>query len=138
MSIEVVGEEKVIRTCAGIAERSNNLMPVFEAAIERQEKYEEQVFDEAEGKYVLTGALRESLTGANAQGAVREVRPSSVKFGSSIWYAKFQVEDPGPVTAAGGLERKGHKSAVLKRAPRSFELATVAAGEYIMRGVSLG
>jgi hypothetical protein len=132
MSIEVVGEEKVIATCEGIARRTNDLMPVFEVAVERQEAFEEEIF--AEGKYVQTGMLRDSLTSANAEGAVRDVRPTTIRFGSSIWYARFQVEDPGPVTDKGGLERKGHKSAVLKRAPRGFQVLTTAAGEYIMRG----
>ena len=128
--IEIIGEEKLAASLAGIVDRAGNLRPVFDLAIERQEQYEETLFES--GKYVRTGALRDSLTNSNAEGAIRNVRAMSVEFGTSIWYGRFQVENPGPVTPAGGLTRKGHKSAVLKRAPAAAVEVTEAVGEYVM------
>lgn len=132
MSIEVVGEERVIATCVGVGERAQNLSPEFTEEIGRLERAEESVF--SGGEYVRTGALRDSLTHSGAEGAVRRVTRSSLEFGSSIFYARFQVENPGPQTPAGGLERKGHPSAVLKLEPQAGVEVTESVGEYILRG----
>lgn len=131
MSIEIVGEERLTLTCLGIAERTHDLAPAFADEIERLEHAEESLFT---GGYVLTGRLRDSLTRSSSEGAIRRVTMSSLEFGTSIWYAPFQVENPGPQTPAGGLERKDHPSAVLKLEPETAIELTEAAGDYIMRG----
>jgi hypothetical protein len=132
--IDVLGAERLERTCRDVGRRCRDLAPVFDAALGKLERAEEPLFSE---KYVDTGALRDSLTARRAPGAVRRVTGSTIEFGSSIYYARFQVEDPGPLTAAGGLVRAGHPSAVLKLEPAlGDELARVA-GDYVMRGAGL-
>ena len=131
--IEILGTLKLERTCLGIGERMVNQEPVLEAAMQRLEQSEEKFF---EGQYVRTGALRESLTG-DGPGAIRRVTRTGFEFGSSIHYAAFQVENPGPVTPAGGLQRRGHPSAILKvDEAQAAELAATL-GEYVMRGHDL-
>jgi hypothetical protein len=132
--IDIVGGEHLERTCTGIGGRCRDLAPVFAEAVPVQERAELPLFAE---KYVLTGALRDSLTSSHAEGAVRRVTESGLEFGSGIYYARFQVEDPGPETAAGGLERRGHPSAVLKLSPELATGLTADAGEYVMRGLAL-
>jgi hypothetical protein len=110
--IEVIGVEKTTRDLAGISERITDLAPAFEQAARMFEASEARLFGELGGKYVRTGALRRSLTVAGE--GIRDVHQGSLRFGSDVPYAAFQVEDPGPVTPAGGLKRKGHPSAVLK------------------------
>ena len=128
--IELIGTERIARTCEGIAHRMVNQEPALELAMKRLEQSEEKFF---EGRYVQTGALRESLVG-DGPGAIRRVTRTGFEFGSSVYYAAFQVESPGPVTPAGGLERRGHPSAILKvDEAQSAELAATL-GEYVMRG----
>ena len=131
--IELIGTEKLARTCEGIAHRMINQEPALELAMKRLEDSEEKFFEEG---YVRTGALKESLTG-DGPGAIRRVTRTGFEFGSSIHYAAFQVEDPGPVTPAGGLQRRGHPSAILKVEPEQAHELTVALGEYVMRGHDL-
>ena len=112
MTIEILGVDKVERDLHGIAGRMVDMEPAFRDATHLLEASEARLFDELAGRYVRTGQLRRSLTAPGA--GVREVRAGHMAFGSDVYYARFQVEDPGPPTAAGGLERKGHPSAVLK------------------------
>ena len=112
MTIEIVGVDKVERDLRGIAGRMVDMEPAFRDATHLLEASEARLFDELAGRYVRTGALRRSLTSPGA--GVREARAGHMAFGSDVPYARFQVEDPGPVTPAGGLERKGHPSAVRK------------------------
>ena len=132
VGIQVIGEEHLRRTCAGISGRLENHTAGMGAQIRRLEGTESELF--SEGQYVRTGALRDSLTRSGAAGAVRRVHGSELEFGSSIPYAKFQVEDPGPETPAGGLQRKGHPSAVLKLDEATALEVTRDLGEYLMRG----
>jgi hypothetical protein len=132
MSIEIVGVEKVERDLQGISQRILDMEPAFREATVLLEASEARLFDQLGGRYVRTGALRQSLTTPGA--GVREVTPHGLAFGSDVYYARFQVEDPGPVTPAGGLERKGHPSAVLKLSEADAE--TVARG--VMRHVTEG
>lgn len=112
-AIELVGVERLNRTVKGMGERMGNMLPLLVVESERLEAMEEEHFGALGGKYVATGRLRDSLTTSGASDAVRRATLTTLEFGSEVPYAKFQVIDPGPVTPAGGLERRGHKSAVL-------------------------
>jgi hypothetical protein len=134
--IDLVGEEKVVRDLAGISGRMLDLQPVFRGEIQRLEASEARLFDELGGRYVDTGATRDSLTASGGRGAVRETTRSTLAFGSSVYYARFLVEHPGPVTDKGGLKRPP-PSAVLKLEPETAELAARDVGEHVMRGGEL-
>src|SRR5215469_10515180 len=97
IDVDLIGEERLTSRCHGIGIRCLELRPVFEGAMQKLEQDEKEFFGE---KYVLTGALRDSLTTSGSPDAIRRVTNSALEFGSSLYYAKFQVEDPGPVTPA--------------------------------------
>jgi len=129
VDVDIVGAERLMRRCDGIAWRLTHQEPVMKEAMNRLEKSEEKFFGD---QYVDTGRLRDSLTNEHAEGAIRRVLPTGAVFGSSIYYAPFQVEDPGPITPAGGLVRHGHPSAILKVDKSQGDELTVALGEYVM------
>jgi len=133
ISIEVAGSDKVQHDLRAMAGRMADISPVTRAQFHWLELREERLF--SRGKYVRTGALRASLTQDTAAGAIRVTEPGGLKFGTSVWYAPFQVVHPGPVTPKGGLRRKGHTSAVLKRL-RPAERRNLAedVGNWILKG----
>jgi hypothetical protein len=130
--IEIVGGRKVEQDLEGISRRLVDMEPAFRETTVLLEASEARLFDQLGGRYVRTGRLRRSLTMPGE--GVREVRAAGLAFGSDVYYAPFQVEDPGPVTPAGGLERKGHPSAVLKLDEETA--AAVARG--LMRHIAEG
>lgn len=80
----------------------------------------------AGGKYVRTGALRASLTSMTAPGAVRTLTPGSLKFGTSIWYAKYQgTTGPG---------RHRPPSALLKPSRTMAAAGAMSTKNYILYG----
>jgi hypothetical protein len=95
---------------------------VFRAA----ERAEATIFESYGGKYVDTGALRASLTEREAEGAVRELRPGEMLFGTTVYYARFQ--------GTTGVGRHSPPSAIIKAT--AIEAAAAAAGlrDYIMYG----
>jgi len=133
IDIEIHGADKAVRDLARISERLENLSPVMHKQITILEEREATMF--AGGKYQDTGALMRSLTMSGAPGAVREVTPHGLKFGTSIWYAKYQVRDPGPETDQGGLKRAGHESAVMRKlTPMDAHRIAEESGTYAMHG----
>ena len=133
VDIEIHGADKAVRDLARISERLENLSPVMHKQITILEEREATMF--AGGKYQDTGALMRSLTMSGAPGAVREVTPHGLKFGTSIWYAKYQVRDPGPETDQGGLKRAGHESAVMRKlTPMDAHRIAEESGTYAMHG----
>jgi hypothetical protein len=135
--IEILGTEKLTATTAAIGGRLEDLSPGFEQILPAMEAAERSVFASLGGKYVLTGRLEASLTEPSGQDAVRRVTASSLEFGSSVPWARFQVVDPGPKTAKGGLKRSGHPSAVIRLNAAEEHLMVDQLGEYVMRGVAL-
>jgi hypothetical protein len=132
LDVSIRGADKVEHDLLGISRRADNLSPVFRKEMRMLERREMVMFA---GKYVDTGRLRASLTQESAPGAVREILPNGFKFGSSIWYGKYQVVNPGPETENGGLRRAGHESAVMHKLSQSdCRKVTEEVGGYIMQG----
>jgi hypothetical protein len=134
MSVEIVGADKLVARTRGMSLRMLDMEPVLKHEARAFEESEKALFGSLGGQYVATGALRDSLTTSSASGAVRRTTHDQLKFGSDIYYAAFQVVDPGPQTGAGGLARKGHPSAVLKLdSAAGFEVVRNM-GTFIMYG----
>lgn len=108
--LQVLGAETTAERLDRIADRMNNSRRGFEHALDTLEAGEERHFRSLRGRYVRTGALRDSLTQENAQGAIREAHADHALFGTSIFYGRFL--------------RKGKKSAVLVLKP--LERKTIA------------
>jgi hypothetical protein len=116
----------------GISDRLEDMAPLFEREITRLQESEVAHFAALGGRFVRTGALRASLTTQAAPGAIRRVEAHHLEFGSAIYYAPFQVEHPGPPTPAGGLQRRGHPSAVLELTEQERRAITEDMGSYVM------
>jgi hypothetical protein len=134
MTIDLVGGEKLERDLAGMAERLVNMEPSLRGEIHRLETMETMRFDELGGRFVNTGATRSSLTSSASSDAVREVTPQGLAFGSAVFYARFLVEHPGPVTEKGGLKRPP-PSAILKLEPETAAQITQDVGDHVMGGL---
>ncbi len=74
---------------AGVAERLATPEVAFAALMRDFEAEERSIFASYAGKYVQTGALMASLTGSGS-GAIRELTPGGLAFGTSVWYGVFQ------------------------------------------------
>jgi hypothetical protein len=131
VTIEIVGTEKVERDLAGMSERLLDMQPVFREEIRMLEAAEAARFDDLGGQYVDTGATRSSLTSSASSDAVRELTPHGLAFGSSVYYARFLVEHPGPVTEKGGLKRPP-PSAILKLEPEQAAQIARDVGDHVM------
>jgi len=104
-SVELIGAAHAEHTFEGIATRLLDMSPALRAEERVLEVQEQGVFAQHAGRFVDTGALKNSLTMPNAPGAVRKVSATSLQFGTSIKYARFQTEHIGPETEAGGMAR---------------------------------
>lgn len=102
--IQALGVEKTIGDLEGIAHRMSDAQPAFEEAMRILERGEQRLFRRLHGKYVRTGATRDSLTQPAANHAIREAHADELVFGTSVWYARF-------------LRNKRGKSAVLVLTP---------------------
>lgn len=118
--IEVRGDERAADRLDGIAHRMQNAQPAFEDVARILEAGEQRHFDSLRGRYVRTGALRDSLTEESANGAIREAHGDSLTFGTSIFYARF-------------LRRK-KKSAVLVLKPLERKQASQAIMDFVTGG----
>jgi hypothetical protein len=107
-AIDVIGSGPFVSKLDRIRGRMENLEDVFEKAFRIWEAGEARHFGGLGGRYVRTGALRDSLTQPNANGAIREAHAQEAVFGSSVFYAKFQ--------------RRNKKSAVLVLKPTERKL----------------
>lgn len=105
MPVKVIGVDNVV---GGIDTLAHNLgkertMQAFEKVEAGLTAYHAQVYGkgrkdlpqtlerhpESNGRLVLTGKLRDSLTQPEAEGAVRTVTPTFMRWGTSIWYGNF-------------------------------------------------
>ena len=133
--VSMRGARKVELDLARMRGRMRNVSPAGRRLVRLLEIRERAMFTGR--RYTNTGRLRRSLTQRHAPGAIRKITSDNVLFGSSVWYGRFQVEDPGPVTEKGGLKRVGHPSAILKPlTPTEAHEMTRSLGEWIMRGKS--
>ena len=89
----------------GVAGRLLDVSEVLRSEERVLEVQEEGVFAEHGGRFVATGALKNSLTMPNAPGAIRRVTGHTLEFGTSISYARYQTEHIGPPTEKGGMKR---------------------------------
>ena len=135
MSIRITGAAKLNRDLRRMAEDMWDMRAVFEEVTRLLEASETRLFAELDGRYVRTGAMRDSLT-MSGEG-VRDINPTSLRFGSDVYYARFQVKNPGPVTPKGGLQRKGHPSAVLRLTNAQAHQIAQDAMEHITREADL-
>ena len=113
-TVVLLGADRTIRRFGEIDARLEDMRVLFLDTFKVLEEREAIRFGELGGRYVATGRLRDSLVSPAGAGAVRRATVHSLEFGSSVFYAGFQVEDPGPETPAGGLKREGHPSAVME------------------------
>jgi hypothetical protein len=102
--IQALGVEKTTADLEGISHRMTDAEPAFVEAARILERGEQRLFKRLHGKYVRTGATRDSLTQPAANHAIREAHADELVFGTSIWYARF-------------LRNKRGKSAVLVLTP---------------------
>ena len=90
IEIELLGAHPAQARIHGIAERLMYLEPAYEEVFNVLEEGERRIFDAWHGKYVDTGALKDSLTLPDADGALREIHSDGVDFGTLIPYAVYQ------------------------------------------------
>lgn len=67
------------------------------------QRSEQRLFERYGGRYVRTGALRDSLAGLTSH-SIREAHANEIIFGTNLYYARFL--------------RRGKRSAVLSLTPR--------------------
>lgn len=105
IDIELRGADPTLRRLDLIQRRMLNMEPAFREVIPILEGGEKRHFDRLNGRYVLTGDLRASLTQAHAKDAIRDADRDELTFGSSLYYAQFL--------------KKGKRSAVLVLQPKA-------------------
>jgi hypothetical protein len=98
------------------------------------EEGERQLFSRLSPRFEDTGATKASLTQPSAEGAIREIHGMTLRFGTSIWYAKFLRKIDGPGRKPRGRKRVG-PSLVLKLKASDRRAALEMVGRYVMRGV---
>lgn len=113
--ITIANASEVAGDLRAIGKRMENAEPAFRAIIPVIESGEERYFSRLKGRYVRTGATKDSLTGVTAN-SIRDVHNDGggLTFGTTVSYAKFLTKrrrDP----QEGRLKKKGRPgwSAVL-------------------------
>jgi hypothetical protein len=94
VEIDVHGAESMARHFREVGDHMMDLAPELERVIDLMEAEHERHFAKCRGRYVLTGATKASLTHSTAPGAVREVGPDRLDFGTDVWYAHFLTKAP--------------------------------------------
>jgi hypothetical protein len=85
--------EVVAKKYDDVADVMKNLTGPFRDVIDLLEETHERAFARLRGRYVRTGATKDSLTGSSA-GAIRDADRDGLQFGTSIWYAHFLTKAP--------------------------------------------
>jgi hypothetical protein len=132
--VEVEGLDKAQLKLRGFARRMVLPQPALEAGVKVIEAGEEDLFTGFGGKFIRTGALRESLTQSDARGAIRRAHGEAIEFGSSIWYAHFQKKIGGPSGKPRGRKRVGKTSLVLKVSKANRALVRQVVLDYFLAG----
>ena len=129
VSIDVVAEgaAHAAKMVYDIAGRARNPTPGLMELVPELEKAERELFDSYHGKYVDTGATRDSLVHSFSEGAIREIHGGEFVFGTSVWYAKFQgtTKPPG---------YHSPPSAILKLPEGGAEVASKVGARYVIHG----
>lgn len=113
-ALHLVGGKEAEHDLDGIAERMRDAKPAFELVEKILEAGEERHFNSLKGRYVLTGALKESLTNGDANGAIREAHADELEFGTSIYYARFlRRKKKSAVLVLKPLERKASARTIM-------------------------
>jgi hypothetical protein len=122
LEIQAVGFKEASHRMGRIAVRFVHAEPAFLEMAEIIQHGEERVFATLHGKYVRTGALKESLTKDHAEHAIRRAHAEELEFGSGLPYAIYQRKN------------KRAKSAVLKLLTKERrEVGQLFLG-YVVRG----
>lgn len=116
--IQAIGFDQAAKHLGIVGMRLRNARPAWELIEEILEAGEERVFRAARGRYVDTGALKDSLTQGSANAAIRDAHADSYDFGSGLYYARFQKDKRG-------------KSAVLKLTPTTKKASAKTLLEYV-------
>jgi hypothetical protein len=115
-----------------VAARVLDLEPVHDDLFSILERAERTHFELMHGRYVRTGAVRESLTQRGGYGAVRDSQGSDFRFGSRVFYAHFLTKSPYDVENFQVTKRSGHgRSAVLVMPPAAKEEITRRVMRYV-------
>lgn len=122
IDFKAIGFKKAQSDLRQMGARARSPQPAFKAIFAPLEESHAELFASLGGKYVDTGALRDSLTQPNANGALREIHGAEMQFGSTLDYAVFQREDG--------------KSAVLRLRPKDRKKASLTYLAYITRGLA--
>ena len=123
IGVELVGANTTMSDLRQIAGRARDPEAALRRVFPVFEKAELELFDHYGGKYVASGATRDSLTKPDAKGAVRTVKGTTFVFGSTIWYAKFQ--------GTTGVGEHSPPSAILKLTSEMAKEASDAVLAYI-------
>lgn len=118
--LTAVATGEAVDDLEGISKRMTHLQPVMPTVERTLEAGEARHFAGLGGKYQDTGAVLQSLTQPNANGAIREHHADELVFGTDIYYAKYL--------------RKKKKSAVLVLKPTEKKKAAKLIIEFIVEG----
>lgn len=118
--VSLDGGEKAEHDLEEIADRMRDFRRAAGLLFSILEAGEQRHFSSLRGRYVLTGATRDSLTSRSANGAIREAHAGELTFGTSIDYAQY-------------LRRK-KKSAVLVLKPKEKKRASSELLDFIVGG----
>ena len=88
--ITIVNAKEVSGDLHAIGKRMENAKPAFRAIVPILEDGESRYFSRLNGRYVRTGATRDSLTGMTGH-SIRDVHADGggLTFGTTVSYAKF-------------------------------------------------
>jgi hypothetical protein len=121
LSVEAVPPVEVVaKKYDDVADVMKNLTGPFSDVLDLLEETHERAFARLRGRYVRTGATKDSLTG-DGPGSIREADRDGLRFGTSIWYSHFLTKAPKDPNL--GQVPKTHKPQ-LKHAVLVFPKAT--------------
>lgn len=114
LEMDLQGADAAAKRLSDIVHRMLHAEPAFEKVERVLEAGEARHFAQQRGRYVRTGALRDSLTQAHAPGAIREIHGDAITFGTSIFYAKFlRKKKRSAVLVFKPVEKKAAKAIIV-------------------------
>lgn len=131
---ELIGVGKIRNDLRTLMERLATPEAMMAQQIEILEESERAIFEAHGGRYVQTGALRDSLTQSSADNAIRRQLGGTLEFGTGVWYAKFQRNIGGPSGKPRGRKRVGPNQ-VLRLTPAVRREAVARIRERLYEGL---